>query len=120
MVYINIYVVIIYLGLMLPLISLQPTRITKTVNSLKCYSYLVLLLAGFSMQFQLPETRCALTTPFHPYLKLGGIFSVALSLRSPSPGVTRSYVYVESGLSSPLIKIKRLPNHLTQLYKIMT
>ena len=33
-------------------------------------------------------------------LPKGGIFSVALSLRSPSPGVTRHCYSVESGLSS--------------------
>ena len=27
---------------------------------------------------------CALTAPFHPYRRAGGLFSVALSLRSPS------------------------------------
>jgi len=33
--------------------------------------------------------------------KSGGLLSVALSLRSPSPGVTRHRVPVEPGLSSP-------------------
>jgi len=46
----------------------------------------------------LPEARWALTPPFHPYrldehhegtFRAGGLFSVALSSRSPSPGVTR-------------------------------
>ena len=32
---------------------------------------------------------------------LGGLLSVALSLRSPSPGVTRHRISVEPGLSSP-------------------
>jgi len=40
-----------------------------------------------------PVTRCALTAPFHPYrsaeAEVGGLFSVALSLGSPPPGVTR-------------------------------
>lgn len=30
--------------------------------------YLVLLQRGFTVPPPLPETRCALTTPFHPYL----------------------------------------------------
>ncbi len=30
-------------------------------------SYSVLLPAGFTVPFPLPETRCALTAPFHPY-----------------------------------------------------
>ena len=33
--------------------------------------------------------------------RIGGLLSVALSLRSPSPGVTRHRVPVEPGLSSP-------------------
>jgi len=39
----------------------------------------------------LPISRCALTTPFHPYLifyKFGGFFSVALVVRLLFPGVT--------------------------------
>jgi hypothetical protein len=31
---------------------------------------------------------------------IGGIFSVALSLRLPSPGITRHLVFIEPGLSS--------------------
>ena len=33
--------------------------------------YLVLLPVGFTMPSPLPGTRCALTTPFHPYLPEG-------------------------------------------------
>jgi len=29
--------------------------------------YLVLLQVGFTLPFTLPQTRCALTAPFHPY-----------------------------------------------------
>src|SRR5690554_6627814 len=36
--------------------------------------------------------RWALTPPFHPYLSLGGIFSVALSLALRLPGVIRRHV----------------------------
>jgi hypothetical protein len=40
----------------------------------------------------LPEARCALTAPVHPYLEdrspPGGIMSVALSVGSRLPGVT--------------------------------
>ena len=32
-----------------------------------CRPYLVLLPAGFTVPSPLPETRCALTAPFHPY-----------------------------------------------------
>jgi hypothetical protein len=47
--------------------------------------YLVLLRVGFTLPPQLLETRCALTTPFHPYRaqRHGGIFSVALSVNRP-------------------------------------
>src|ERR1700761_5596072 len=80
-------------------------------------SYLVLLLAGFAMPPLLPETRCALTAPFHPYpsLRSGGLFSVALSLRLPSPDVIRRHFLLEPGLSS-LLRAKRYagrsPGHL--------
>lgn len=59
----------------------QPTR-TPCVNpgAKSVCSYLVLLQAGFAMPNLLPNTRCALTTPFHPYLLPGGLLSVALSL----------------------------------------
>tara|TARA_B100000965_G_scaffold21962_2_gene16549 strand:- start:2847 stop:2975 length:129 start_codon:yes stop_codon:yes gene_type:complete len=36
----------------------------------------------------LPFKRCALTTPFHPYQLIGGIFSAALSVSLRLPGVT--------------------------------
>jgi len=69
-------------------------------------SYSVLLPVGFSMPAPLPTPRWALTPPFHPYLstlesRAGGLLSVALSLGSPPPGVTRHRVSLEPGLSSP-------------------
>ena len=70
--------------------------------------YLVLLPVGFTVPFQLPGTRCALTAPFHPYRwalrRTGGLLSVVLSLGSPPPGVTRHHISVEPGLSSPAPK----------------
>lgn len=64
--------------------------------------YSVLLPVGFTLPPSLPRARCALTAPFHPYRpKAGGLLSVALSLGSPPPGVTRHRVSVEPGLSSP-------------------
>ena len=55
---------------------------------------LALLRVGFSMRLPLPEARCALTAPFHPYLcpltrAIGGLLSVALSIGFRRPGVTR-------------------------------
>jgi hypothetical protein len=68
--------------------------------------YAVLLPVGFALPPPLPAARCALTAPFHPCLPAARAadrryVSVALSLRSPSPGVTRHRVPVEPGLSSP-------------------
>ena len=70
-----------------------------------CRPYLVLLPMGFALPPPSPGARCALTAPFHPCRHaLAGAgrryVSVALSLRSPSPGVTRHRVPVEPGLSS--------------------
>jgi len=58
----------------------------------------------------LPGARCALATPFRPCPReqpacagrscTGGLFSVALSLGSPPPAVSRHRVPVEPGLSS--------------------
>lgn len=44
---------------------------------------------GVYQATQLPARWCALTAPFHPCRQVGGLFSVALSLGSPPPGVTR-------------------------------
>lgn len=41
------------------------------------------------------------TLPAPVFGPAGGVFSVALSLRSPSPGVTRHRISMEPGLSSP-------------------
>ena len=76
-------------------------------NGDACRSYLVLLPVGFSLPPPLPAARCALTAPFHPCRppgiprRTGGVLSVALSLGSPPPGITRHRTSVEPGLSSP-------------------
>jgi hypothetical protein len=48
----------------------QPTRepCGSHVMPKHLFLYLVLLLVGFTMPLLLPEARCALTAPFHPYL----------------------------------------------------
>jgi hypothetical protein len=79
------------------------------------HPYLVLLPVGFTMPPLLPKARCALTAPFHPYLLPGGLLSVALSLRSPSPDVIRHRAFVEPGLSSAFPQ--HLSDHLLPLYK---
>ena len=43
--------------------------------------------------------------------KRGGLFSVALSLGLPRPGVTRHRCFMESGLSSLVRRRKRSPGH---------
>lgn len=64
--------------------------------------YSALLPVGFDLPPLLPEARCALTAPFHPYQLLrlmykkaraGGLFSVSLSLGLPPPGVTWHRVF---------------------------
>ncbi len=52
--------------------------------------------------------------PAYPFPASGGLFSVALSLELPPPGVTRHPDPVEPGLSSPFEKQKQQPSgHLT-------
>src|SRR6202166_4926254 len=74
------------------------------------HPYLVLLPVGFALPPPLPAARCALTAPFHPCRPANRVWryvSVALSLRSPPPGVTRHRVSVEPGLSSPRMNGER-------------
>src|SRR5262249_24530510 len=68
----------------------------------RCYSYSALLPVGFAVPPSLPKARCALAAPFHPCCgrSRSGLFSVALSLGSPPPAVSRHRVSVEPGLSS--------------------
>ena len=97
----------IHLGRSLPYASLQPTRTAARKSACKfafaCRPYSVLLPVGFTVPSTLPPTRCALTAPFHPCLirTQGGLLSVALSLGSPPPAVSRHRVSMEPGLSSP-------------------
>ena len=67
--------------------------------------YSVLLPVGFTLPPSLPRPRCALAAPFRPCRRgaspcAGGLFSVALSLGSPPPAVSRHRIPVEPGLSS--------------------
>jgi hypothetical protein len=75
-------------------------------RSPRCRPYSVLLPVGFAVPSPLPGPRCALTAPFHPHpaarKRHGGLLSVALSLGSPPPGITRHRIPMEPGLSSPL------------------
>ena len=88
----------------------QPTRAAGLETDAGCSflrrgcPYLVLLQVGFTLPPVSPPARCALTAPFHPYLKRrsvkGGLLSVALSLGSPPAAVSRHLVSLEPGLSS--------------------
>src|SRR5690554_1858581 len=49
---------------------MQPTRTTSRENTAEASlhrPYSVLLPVGFTMRPPLPDARCALTAPFHPY-----------------------------------------------------
>ena len=80
-----------------------PCGVIACANSPRCRPYSVLLPVWFAMPFPLPDTRCALTAPFHPcsVRRRSGSFSVALSLGSPPPDVIRHRMSMEPGLSSP-------------------
>jgi hypothetical protein len=61
----------------------------------------------------LPIARCALTAPFHPYLRTGGFLSAALSVSSRPPGVTWRSDPLEPGLSSAAVR-QRSPDRLVR------
>jgi hypothetical protein len=83
--------------------------------------YSVLLPVGFTLPPLLPGARCAFAAPFRPCLRgaawlprggpcgpcAGGLFSVALSLGSPPPAVSRHRIPVEPGLSSVALRRQR-------------
>jgi hypothetical protein len=72
-----------------------------------------LLRVGFAMPRLSPGARCALTAPFHPCLcpkAIGGLFSVALSVASQPPAVSRHPCPVELGLSSTPARGRRDPH----------
>jgi hypothetical protein len=82
--------------------------------------YLTLLRVGFTMPPLLPASRCALTAPFHPYLAVrGGIFSVALSVGSPLPRVTRHTALWSSDFPRPFIRVAIALPTPTSLYSIV-
>jgi hypothetical protein len=85
----------IYLGHELPHASCsQPERDSEVGHLIR--SYLALLQMGFAVPWLLPNTRWALTPPFHPCPQcpktpVGGLFSVALSVGLPRLGVTQHF-----------------------------
>jgi hypothetical protein len=77
-------------------------------------AYVALLPMGSALPSPLPETRWALTPPFHPCLPLpfpvgtGGLFSVALSFAFPRPGVTRHRALWSSDFPPAALRLSRL------------
>ena len=93
----------------------QPTRMTGPDGPEACasrHSYSVLLPVGFAVPLPLPETRCALTAPFHPYrgqyatqpwrsVLCGTVPEASPREGSTPPDVIRHRSSMEPGLSSP-------------------
>lgn len=79
----------------------QPTRIQR--GSRRMDTYLVLLRVEFTLPWSVTSHAVGSYPTLSPLLRTSrsGFLSVALSLRSPSPGVTRHRVSLEPGLSSP-------------------
>ena len=100
----------------------QPTRTVEpdtalrryrlAANGPRCRPYSVLLPVGFTMPVPLPDPRCALTAPFHPYraeaprgeggrFVLCGTFpGVAPAGRYPAPYVDGARTFLSCGLSA--------------------
>jgi len=63
---------------------------------------------GVCQPLVLPQARCALTAPFHPCLCLaaiGGVFSVALSIASRRPAVSRHPALRSPDFPPPLRRV---------------
>ena len=63
-------------------------------------SYLVLLRVGFTLPLLLPDARCALTAPFHPYLTLRRFVFCGTFRRLAPPRRYLALCPMEPGLSS--------------------
>ena len=99
----------------IPLGAPSPTRSSNLPASDAGHAmdaYLVLLQVGFTVPVcyqtrgALLPHRFTLTAPVVSVARpagVGGLFSVALSVGLPRPGVTRHHFFVESGLSSTLL-----------------
>lgn len=109
----SVYVAISLKKPLLAFFSSRPRR--KAYQKLYVNQRLIPSLFDFApngVYHALPVTSQAVRSyrPFSPLLlhkSKSGIFSVALSLRLPWPGVTRRRVFVEPGLSSLLVKAQR-------------
>jgi len=84
----------------------QPTR--EQCGPHLMFPYLVLLRVGFTLPHLLPNARCALTTPFHPYRSEDWRYIFCGTFRRLAP--PRRYLApcpMEPGLSSLYRKDKR-------------
>jgi hypothetical protein len=106
----------IWAGSCLPARATYPGAARATLSP----PYLVLLRMGFALPPLLPGARWALTPPFHPCphpsRAAGGMFSVALSIASRRPAVSR-----HPALRSPDFPLykriaQRLPGQLRQTF----
>ena len=91
----------------------QPTR--KRRGPRHCFPIWSCSRWGLPCRRVLPPARCALTAPFHPYLRRGGIFSVALSVGSRPPGITWHPALWSPDFpprSEPMAGTERLPGRL--------
>src|SRR6266699_1433325 len=69
-----------------------PCGVFACANGPRCRPYSVLLPVGFTMPVPLPDPRCALTAPFHPYFpsfRVGKRFVLCGTV----PGVTPAGCY---------------------------
>ena len=90
----------------------SPCGVIAFANGPRCRPYSVLLPVWFAMPFPLPDTRCALTAPFHPYraeapkgeggrFVLCGTFpGVAPAGRYPAPYVDGARTFLPRSLST--------------------
>src|SRR5438132_4936173 len=87
--------------------STSPCGVIAFATSPRCRPYSVLLPVGFAVPSPLPETRCALTAPFHPCLAearrfvLCGTFpGVAPAGCYPAPYVDGARTFLSGRLST--------------------
>src|SRR5689334_76754 len=85
----------------------SPCGVIAFANSPRCRPYSVLLPVGFAVPLPSPETRCALTAPFHPCLAearrfvLCGTFpGVAPAGCYPAPHVDGARTFLSRSLSA--------------------
>jgi hypothetical protein len=89
-----------------------PCGVFAFANSPRCRPYSVLLPVWFAMPFPLPDPRCALTAPFHPYspsqlspqggrfILCGTVPGVAPAGCYPAPYVDGARTFLSRGLST--------------------